>query len=33
VLWPVLNFALWHRYWIEQEPLEPLLEPHAEAIT
>lgn len=27
VLWPVLNFALWHRYWIEQEPLEPLLEP------
>jgi asparagine synthase (glutamine-hydrolysing) len=30
VLWPVLNFALWHRYWIEQEPLEPLLEPLAE---
>jgi asparagine synthase (glutamine-hydrolysing) len=27
VLWPVLNFGLWHRYWIEREPLEPLLEP------
>ena len=27
VLWPVLNFGLWHRYWIEGEPLEPLLEP------
>jgi asparagine synthase (glutamine-hydrolysing) len=30
VLWPVLNFALWHRYWIEQEHLEPLLEPLVE---
>jgi asparagine synthase (glutamine-hydrolysing) len=30
VLWPVLNFALWHRYWIEQERLEPLLEPLVE---
>jgi asparagine synthase (glutamine-hydrolysing) len=26
VLWPILNFALWHRYWIEEEPLEPLLD-------
>jgi asparagine synthase (glutamine-hydrolysing) len=33
VLWPVLNFALWHRYWVEQEPLEPILEPHAKAAT
>jgi asparagine synthase (glutamine-hydrolysing) len=30
VLWPVLNFALWHRCWIEEEPLEPLLEPLVE---
>jgi asparagine synthase (glutamine-hydrolysing) len=33
VLWPVLNFALWHRYWIEGELLEPLLEPLAGAVT
>jgi asparagine synthase (glutamine-hydrolysing) len=26
-IWPILNFALWHRYWIEQEPLDPLLVP------
>jgi asparagine synthase (glutamine-hydrolysing) len=25
-LWPVLNFALWHRRWIQGEPLEPLVE-------
>jgi len=31
ILWPVLNFALWHRYWIEEAPLEPLLEPLAKA--
>ena len=30
VLWPVLNFALWHRYWIEEKPLEPFLEPLVE---
>ena len=24
--WPILNLALWHRYWIEGEPLEPLVE-------
>jgi asparagine synthase (glutamine-hydrolysing) len=24
--WPILNLALWHRYWIEREPLEPLVE-------
>jgi hypothetical protein len=23
----VLNFALWHKRWIENEPLEPMLEP------
>jgi asparagine synthase (glutamine-hydrolysing) len=22
ILWPVLNFVLWHKYWIEGEPLE-----------
>jgi len=33
VLWPVLNFALWHRYWIEGEPLEPLLEPLAGVVS
>lgn len=26
-LWPLLNFALWHRYWIEGESIEPVLEP------
>lgn len=25
VLWPILNFALWHRYWIERERLEGVL--------
>jgi asparagine synthase (glutamine-hydrolysing) len=23
--WPVLNFALWHRYWIRGEPLDDLI--------
>jgi asparagine synthase (glutamine-hydrolysing) len=27
ILWPVLNFALWHKRWIEDEPLEAMLEP------
>jgi asparagine synthase (glutamine-hydrolysing) len=31
VLWPVLNFALWHKKWIEGEALEPLLEPALQA--
>jgi asparagine synthase (glutamine-hydrolysing) len=26
VLWPVLNFVLWHKRWVEAEPLEPYLE-------
>jgi asparagine synthase (glutamine-hydrolysing) len=26
-LWPILNFALWHRYWIEGESLDAVLEP------
>ncbi len=26
-LWPILNFALWHRYWVEREPLDSLIEP------
>jgi asparagine synthase (glutamine-hydrolysing) len=30
VLWPILNFALWHRYWIDQQRLEPLLDPLAD---
>jgi asparagine synthase (glutamine-hydrolysing) len=24
-LWPVLNFALWHRQWIEQEAIDDLV--------
>ena len=24
-LWPVINFALWHRYWIEQESIDALI--------
>ncbi len=28
-IWPILNFLLWHRLWIEGEPLEPLLAPLA----
>jgi asparagine synthase (glutamine-hydrolysing) len=24
--WSILNFALWHRYWIQGRSLEPLLE-------
>ncbi len=24
--WSLLNFALWHRYWIRDESLDPLLE-------
>lgn len=30
VLWPVLNFVLWHQRWVEGEPLEPYIEPHLE---
>ena len=26
ILWPVLNFGLWHKYWIEGEPLEDLVD-------
>lgn len=26
VLWPVLNFALWHKHWIEGESIEPFLD-------
>jgi asparagine synthase (glutamine-hydrolysing) len=26
-LWPILNFALWHRYWIEGRSLDELIEP------
>lgn len=29
--WYLLNFALWHRHWIEQEPLQPRIEAIAEA--
>jgi asparagine synthase (glutamine-hydrolysing) len=31
-LWPIMNFALWHKYWIEGEPLEPLLEASVPAL-
>lgn len=30
-LWPILNFALWHRHWIEGEPFEHAIEPLARA--
>jgi asparagine synthase (glutamine-hydrolysing) len=30
-LWPILNFALWHRRWIEGEDLEQTIEPHMAA--
>jgi asparagine synthase (glutamine-hydrolysing) len=32
-LWPVLNFLLWHRLWIEGESLEPVLGPPLEALS
>ncbi|HEX8066703.1 MAG TPA: asparagine synthase (glutamine-hydrolyzing) [Thermoleophilaceae bacterium] len=25
ILWPVLNFGLWHRHWIEGEPIEDVV--------
>jgi asparagine synthase (glutamine-hydrolysing) len=25
ILWPILNFGLWHKHWIEGEPLEDLV--------
>jgi asparagine synthase (glutamine-hydrolysing) len=25
ILWPILNFGLWHKYWIEGEPFENLI--------
>jgi hypothetical protein len=25
ILWPILNFGLWHKYWIEGEPFEDLV--------
>jgi asparagine synthase (glutamine-hydrolysing) len=25
ILWPILNFGLWHKFWIEQQPLDDLL--------
>ena len=33
VLWPVLNFALWHRHWVRGESLEPVLDGRARAAT
>lgn len=30
-LWPILNFALWHRHWIEGESVERDIEPFATA--
>jgi asparagine synthase (glutamine-hydrolysing) len=26
-VWPIMNFLLWHRHWIEGRPLEELVEP------
>lgn len=31
ILWPVLNFGLWHKYWIEGEQLEDLIGASASA--
>jgi asparagine synthase (glutamine-hydrolysing) len=31
ILWPILNFGLWHKYWIEGEPFEALVSSAAEA--
>ncbi len=25
MLWPVLNFGLWHKYWIENESVDDLV--------
>jgi len=25
ILWPILNFGLWHKHWIEGEPLDDLV--------
>jgi asparagine synthase (glutamine-hydrolysing) len=25
ILWPILNFGLWHKHWIEEEPLDDLV--------
>jgi asparagine synthase (glutamine-hydrolysing) len=30
-LWPIFNFALWHRHWIEGESVERDIEPYAAA--
>ena len=29
ILWPILNFGLWHKYWIEGERLDDLVSPEA----
>jgi hypothetical protein len=26
VLWPILNFGLWHKHWIEETPLDDLVD-------
>ena len=31
ILWPILNFGLWHKYWIEEEPFELLVDSAAQA--
>ncbi len=31
ILWPILNFGLWHKYWIEGEPFEELVSSAAQA--
>lgn len=32
ILWPILNFGLWHRYWIEGDSLEGLIDDDALAV-
>jgi asparagine synthase (glutamine-hydrolysing) len=31
ILWPILNFGLWHKYWIEGEPFEALVSSASQA--
>jgi asparagine synthase (glutamine-hydrolysing) len=32
ILWPILNFGLWHKHWIEGEPFEELLSAASAAV-
>jgi asparagine synthase (glutamine-hydrolysing) len=32
ILWPILNFGLWHKYWIEGEPFEEMISEASHAV-